>query len=92
MNQTRARILVAEDEPDLAELVKARLENADYEVAIARDGEEAWQKIQDEEPDLVLLDLRMPKLNGYRVCRLVRKRFTQRQMPIVIMTVRDRGK
>lgn len=61
------KILVVDDDPNIVKLLKARLEAHNYEIITAQDGEECIQKVASEKPDLVLLDIMMPKADGYNV-------------------------
>lgn len=67
-----ARILVVDDEPDFVELLQEFLTGKGYEVITASDGEEALRKVKEERPHLILLDVRMPRMNGLEVLRQVR--------------------
>lgn len=67
------KILIADDEPDILEILQFNLENEGYEVAIARDGDDAIQKAKSFLPDLIVLDIMMPKRNGIEVCEILRK-------------------
>jgi len=69
----KSRILVVDDDPSIRKFLRANLEKRDYAVLQAGDGEEAIQVIEQELPDLVLLDIMMPKLDGFTVCRRVRE-------------------
>ncbi len=82
------KILVVEDEPDLREGIRAILENNDYEVIVAVNGQEGLDKARKEYPDLIILDLMMPKIDGYKVCRLLKFDSQYKQIPIIIFTVR----
>jgi DNA-binding response OmpR family regulator len=68
-----ARVLVVDDEPDTVELLREFLVGKGYEVLSASDGEEALQKLKEERPHLILLDVRLPKMNGLDVLRKVRE-------------------
>ena len=68
------KILVADDDSNIAELLRLYLEKEGYTVAIASDGERALEKFSEENPDIVLLDIMMPKLDGWQVCREIRKK------------------
>jgi DNA-binding response OmpR family regulator len=81
-----ARILVVDDEPAIVEMLAYNLEQAQYQVVIACDGEEAVRKARKEQPDLIILDLMLPRLDGLEVCRAVRK---ERDVPIIMLTARD---
>lgn len=83
MEQTRVyRILVIEDEDSIRELVKLNLELADFEVLEAADGLEGLNKVLQEKPDLVLLDLMLPKMDGYELL----PKITERQIPVIVLT------
>jgi two-component system response regulator MprA len=80
------RILVVEDDPDIADFVRRGLIYQDYEVDVAADGEAGLQAARDRPPDLVLLDLMIPKIDGVEVCRRLR---AGGNVPIIILTARD---
>ncbi|MBN1220432.1 MAG: response regulator transcription factor [Anaerolineae bacterium] len=81
-----ARILVVDDEPPIVEMLAYNLKRANYEVFIARDGEEALRQARQAQPDLIILDLMLPKLDGLEVCRTLRR---ERDVPIIMLTARD---
>lgn len=80
------KILVVDDESQITELLKSYLEREGYQVAVAADGEEALTIADAERPDLILLDLMLPKKNGYEVCREIR---AKSRIPIIMLTARD---
>lgn len=82
----KATILVVEDEPHVVRLVKANLESSGYSVLTAMDGEEAVTAAQRERPDLVILDIMLPSLDGYGVCRRIRE-FSA--VPVIMLTARS---
>jgi DNA-binding response OmpR family regulator len=82
----RPRVLVVEDDADIAGVLRRSLDKEGYEVRIAGDGEAALDQADDFEPDAVVLDLGLPKLDGVEVCRRLRK---EGDMPILILTARD---
>jgi two-component system chemotaxis sensor kinase CheA len=84
----RKRLIVAEDSFTTRTLLKHRLEAAGYEVAAARHGAEAWSLLQDSGADLLLSDVDMPELDGFRLAQLVRRSPQYRYLPIVLMTSR----
>jgi PleD family two-component response regulator len=84
----KARILIAEDEPALRDVLRMQLELEDYEVLEAHDGRQAVTVATDAIPDLVLLDVMMPYLDGYAVCDQLRAQFSTRHIPIVMLTAR----
>ena len=88
MAMGQKKILVVDDESDVTELLQARLEAIGYEVLIAHGGEVGLKKARAEKPDLVLLDVMMPKLNGYQVCRELKKGEDTRQIPVMMLTAK----
>lgn len=80
------KILVVDDEKPISDIVKFNLEKEGFEVVTAFDGEEALQKVEEENPDLIVLDLMLPKMDGLEVCREVRK---TRDTPIIMVTAKD---
>ena len=87
-SRDRAVVLVADDDADILELVSFRLERAGYEVVSARDGEQALQRAVELQPDLAVLDVMMPKLNGYEVTQEIRRTEATRAMPVILLTAR----
>ncbi len=83
-----AKILIAEDEPDIRELVLFMLRFAGYEVVAASNGEEAVRTAAREKPDLILLDVRMPRMTGYDACRLIKANPALRDVPIVFLSAK----
>ena len=77
------KILVVEDEKDIQNIIKAFLENAEYKVETADDGFEAINLIQKNNYDLILLDIMLPKIDGFTVCEMIRK---NSNIPIIILT------
>jgi two-component system response regulator VicR len=80
------KILVVDDEKPISDIVKFNLEKEGFEVVTAYDGEEAVEKVEEENPDLIVLDLMLPKMDGLEVCREVRK---TRDTPIIMVTAKD---
>ena len=80
------RVLIVDDDPAIRKFIKANLEARNYQVLLAPDGEEAIKVIESELPDLILLDIMMPKLNGIEVCRRVRE---WSKIPIIILSARE---
>lgn len=79
-------ILIIEDEKAIQNIIKAFLEDAGYTAVLADDGLEGIEKFHKYSPDLVLLDLMLPKIDGFAVCELIRK---ESQVPIIMLTARD---
>ena len=81
-------ILAADDDPDILELVTFRLERSGYTVLQARDGEEALSLARQARPDLAVLDVMMPKMDGFEVTRKMREDESTRHIPIILLTAR----
>jgi len=79
-------VLVVDDDPDLVEAVSLKLESEDFRVAKAYDGIQAWQRIKEERPDLIILDVMMPKKNGYQVCDEIKKDPEYKDITVVLLT------
>lgn len=86
------KILVVDDEPEIVRLEKNRLEMNSYEVITASDGVEAFIKARDQKPDLIVLDVLMPNLDGYTFVRELRRDPEVRLIPIIVLTSRDQLK
>ena len=82
-----AEILVVDDERTLRDGIKAILSGEGFEVRTARDGDEANRKIAEKRPDLVLLDVMMPKMNGFRCCEKIREK--DQLLPVIFLTSKD---
>ena len=87
-NRPRPRILVVDDEPDLVRILEFGLKAAGYAVETAPDGQEGLKKARESKPDVILLDLMLPKLDGYKVCRLLKFDERYKHIPIVILSAR----
>jgi CheY-like chemotaxis protein len=79
-------ILVVDDDPDLVESVSMKLESNNFRTARAHDGVEAWEKIRQEKPDLVILDVMMPIKNGYELCAEIKKDPQFKDISVVLLT------
>src|SRR5215510_1918269 len=86
--QPRARVLVVDDEPDLIRILQFGLQAINYHVETASDGQEALKKAREMKPDIILLDLMLPKLDGYKVCRLLKFDERYKNIPIIILSAR----
>ncbi len=84
----KKRILLVDDEKDLVYAVKLQLEKNYFEVLTAYDGQEALEKARDENPDIIILDLMLPKIHGYKVCRMLKFDEKYKDIPIIIFTAR----
>jgi len=81
-----ARILVVDDEPDIVRMVTKIMEGLGHEVSEARDGEAALSAVEKARPDCVILDLNLPKLDGFEVCRRLKADERTRSIPVVMRT------
>lgn len=82
----KKRILIVDDEKDLVETVAFRLQANGYEVISAYDGQEGLDKAKKEKPDLIILDLMLPKIDGYKVCRMLKFDEKYKKIPIILFT------
>lgn len=82
------KIMVVDDEPYIARVIKFKLEQEGYTVISANDGQSGLQKIKEEKPDLVLLDVMMPGLSGYEVCQKIKEDAELAGIPVVILTAK----
>ena len=83
-----AKILIAEDERDIRDLVAFTLRFAGYEVFTAANGEEAVQMTPNVSPDLILMDVRMPRMTGYEACKVIKLNPDLRDIPIVFLSAK----
>ena len=83
-----ARILIAEDEPDIRELVAFTLRFAGHEVTTTMNGEEAYHKAQELIPDLIMMDVRMPRMTGYDACRAMKQIPSLKDIPVVFLSAK----
>ena len=89
---TGKKVLVVDDEQQLALAIKIRLQSKGYVVSTATDGQQALGLVEQENPDLIILDVLMPVLDGYSCLREINRRFGRSKIPIIILTARDRMK
>ncbi len=83
------KLLVVEDEDDIRELIAFNLEMSNFEVLKARDGEEAIQIAEKELPDTIILDVMLPGMDGFEVCRYLKKNVSTKEIPIIMLTARS---
>ena len=88
MGETMPKILVAEDERDIRELIGFTLRFAGFDVILVSNGIEAIEKASQEQPDLILLDVRMPKMTGYEACRQLKENPATSQIPVVFLSAK----
>jgi two-component system alkaline phosphatase synthesis response regulator PhoP len=84
------KILIADDEPSIVVAVEFLLRRNGYDVEIARNGDEALERIEASNPDLVLLDVMMPQKSGYEVCRRIRERDDWRHIKVIMLSAKGR--
>ncbi|MBA2955423.1 response regulator [Nocardioides sp. MAH-18] len=80
--------MAADDDQDILRLIAFRLERSGYRVVIAHDGEEALNAVREHVPALAVLDVRMPKMDGYEVTRAIRADEATRDIPVILLTAR----
>ena len=88
MEESRPLVLVADDDPDILALVSFRLKRAGYTVVQATNGEEAVHLALEHEPDLAILDVMMPRVDGYEATRRLREHEATRRTPVILLTAR----
>lgn len=88
MSGDRPLVLIADDDRDILELVAFRLERAGCETVVAGDGEEALRLAGERQPDVVILDVMMPKMDGYEVTQALRADQATREIPVILLTAR----
>lgn len=84
----KKRILIVDDEPDFLMAIKAMLEANNFTVLTATDGQEGLNLARAEKPDLIVLDLMLPKMDGYKVCRFLKFDEKYRTIPVIMLTAR----
>ena len=87
--EKKEKLLVVEDEVDIRELISFNLEMCGYEVIRAADGLEGWEKARSENPDLIILDLMLPGIDGFEVCKRLRSEKATQSMPVIMLTARS---
>jgi len=83
------RILVVDDDPPVVELVREVLTRAGFSVSTAADGPACLRKVTEETPDLIVLDINMPDMDGFTVLRKLRERPATKDLPVILLTVRE---
>ncbi|MFP3871192.1 MAG: response regulator transcription factor [Syntrophobacteria bacterium] len=84
----KKRILIVDDEPDLVGTLQMNLELEDFECLVAHDGNRGFERAQHEKPDLIILDLMLPGMDGYKMCRLLKFDERYKKIPIIMLTAR----
>lgn len=88
----KKRVLVVDDDADLLKMLKIRIESAGYEFMSAQDGSEMLDAIKMKKPDVILLDVMLPKLDGYTALRELRKEDGYREIPVIVLTAKEKKK
>jgi DNA-binding response OmpR family regulator len=86
MKKRIAKVLIVEDDRAVSELLRLRLTYAHYEVITANNGREGWEQVQKEKPDLVILDVIIPIINGIELCELIKKSEQFKKIPVIMLT------
>lgn len=86
VTERRKKVLIVDDESIMVTVMHRHVTNAGYDFDVASNGQEALDKIQKEIPDLVLLDLMMPGMNGFETCRRIRANEKTKKLPVIIVT------
>jgi len=82
----KKKILFADDEPEIIKVVSYLIKDLGYDVVVASNGKEAWDLVQKEKPDLVILDYNMPLMSGDQVCEKIKNDDALKQIPVLFMT------
>jgi DNA-binding response OmpR family regulator len=85
------RILIVDDEPDIVQALQTRLEQENFECLTAYDGNGGLELARAQKPDLIILDVMVPNLDGYKVCRLLKFQKELKRIPIIMLTARDKA-
>jgi DNA-binding response OmpR family regulator len=82
------RLLLVDDDKDITETLEGHLKKHGYEIETAFDGEEALVKVKEKNPDIILLDLMLPKLNGFEVLKEIRQKYNDKWRPVIIISAK----
>ena len=85
------KVLVVDDDVDFCEATQLLLDSKGFEVVLAHDGKEGLEKMRSEEPDLVILDVMMPEMNGYDVCVVIKADPALKKTPVILLTAVDQN-
>lgn len=85
------KVLIVDDDPDTVHILELVLKDRGYEVVSANSGEAALKKIADAKPDLVILDVMMPGIDGYKVCEKIKTDESTSSIPVIMLTAKDMG-
>lgn len=85
---SKKKVMIVDDEAHIVELVRVCLEDSDYDIIEAYDGQEAVDRAKEEHPDLILLDIMLPGMDGYEVCKILKGSDGTKEIPIVMLTAK----
>jgi len=85
----KSKILVVDDDPDTREILDARLKACGYDVLLASEGFKALEIIRENRPDLILLDVMMPEIDGFTVCKFLKDKEETKDIPVIFLTAKD---
>ncbi|MBU1007190.1 MAG: response regulator [Candidatus Omnitrophica bacterium] len=88
----KKRVLVVDDDPDILKMLKLRIESEGFEFMGAQNGEEMLEAIKIKKPDVILLDVMLPKMDGYTALREMRKEEEYKEIPVIILTAKEKKK
>ncbi|MFO7916129.1 MAG: response regulator [Candidatus Krumholzibacteriales bacterium] len=88
---TERKVLVVDDEVNITQIMEFSIGAEGYEVVTAANGEEAISKARKEQPNLIILDIMMPKVDGYEVCRVLKRDPLTKRIPVILLTAKGRG-
>ena len=88
---SKGKILVVDDEIYIVHILDFSLGMEGYDVVTALDGEQALEKVKSEKPDLIVLDIMMPKLDGYEVCKTIKSDPATKQIPVILLSAKGRN-
>ncbi len=86
MSKNKTSVLIIEDDSYISEMYKIKLESEDFEVAIAKDGVTGIKMLEKQKPDIILLDIVMPKMDGFDVLKIIKKNIELKDVPVVLLT------
>ena len=82
------KILVVEDDPDISKALEIRLKASGFRPVVAMDGEQGWNLVREQKPDLAILDVMLPKLDGFSLCKLIKKDKKLKKIPVIMLTIK----
>jgi two-component system alkaline phosphatase synthesis response regulator PhoP len=86
----KGKVLVVDDEANITQILEFSIASEGFEVITAQNGEEAIERARREQPDLIILDIMMPKIDGYEACRILKANPLTRNIPVVLLTAKGR--